>query len=62
MEEKATARERQPDVESQPIERSGGVTFHGGQVTIKGDVVGRDKIVYGDEVRGDKVLGDEDNG
>lgn len=31
----------------------------GGDVTVGGDVVGRDKIVAGDEVHGDKVLGDK---
>ncbi len=39
------------------VQRSGGVNFSGGPVTIGGDVVGRDKIVHGDQVRGDKIEG-----
>jgi hypothetical protein len=36
---------------------TGGVTIHG-DAQIHGDVTGRDKIVHGDEVRGDKIGGD----
>jgi hypothetical protein len=42
-------------------QRSGGVNFHG-PAKVSGDVVGRDKNVFGDEVRGDKVTGDKIEG
>ena len=42
-------------------ERSGGVNFYG-PANISGDTVGRDKNVYGDEIRGDKVRGDKIEG
>lgn len=41
----------EPESETHPGARSGGVEFHGdGSVTIGGDVVGRDKIVQGDDI------------
>lgn len=62
MDEKTIAPEADSGVGSQPGERSsGGVTFHG-DTEVHGDVVGRDKIVHGDEVRGDKVTGDKIDG
>ena len=43
-----------PSSEAQPDQsQEGGITFHG-TVTVHGDVVGRDKIVHGDEERGEK--------
>jgi hypothetical protein len=42
-------------------ERSGGVNFYGA-ANVGGDVVGRDKNVYGDEIQGDKVGGDKIEG
>ncbi len=40
--------------------QSGGVNVGGeANVTASGDIVGRDKIVHGDEVQGDKVAGDK---
>jgi hypothetical protein len=47
MDKKAITPEADSGVDSQAGERSGGVTFHGGQVTVGGDIVGRDKIVHG---------------
>ncbi|MBX2998773.1 MAG: caspase family protein [Caldilineaceae bacterium] len=40
---------------------TGGGAYIRGNVNVKGDLVGRDKITYGDDVRGDKVSGDKIN-
>jgi hypothetical protein len=40
---------------------TGGGAYIRGNVNVKGDFVGRDKITYGDEVRGDKIFGDKIN-
>ena len=62
MDEKTIAPEADSGVGSQAGERrSGDVTFRG-DAEVHGDVVGRDKIVHGDEVRGDKVTGDKIEG
>ena len=42
------------------VNTDGGVNISG-DVKIGGDVVGRDKVVHGDEVRGDKIGGDRIN-
>lgn len=61
----------QPEIEPEPgawaglpttstVINTGGGAFIGGSLDNRGgSFVGRDKIVYGDEVRGDKVLGDK---
>lgn len=61
----------QPEIEPEPgafaglpttstVIDTGGGAFIGGNLDNRGgSFVGRDKIVYGDEVRGDKVLGDK---
>ncbi len=61
----------QPEIEPEPgafaglsttstVINTGGGAFIGGNLDNRGgSLVGRDKIVYGDEVRGDKVLGDK---
>ncbi len=61
----------QPEIEPEPgafagisttstVINTGGGAFIGGNLDNRGgSFVGRDKIVYGDEVRGDKVLGDK---
>jgi hypothetical protein len=61
----------QPEIEPEPgafaglsttstVISTGGGAFIGGNLDNRGgSFVGRDKIVYGDEVRGDKVLGDK---
>jgi hypothetical protein len=38
---------------------TGGGAYVGGNVNTQGDFVGRDKVVHGDEVQGDKVGGDQ---
>ena len=43
---------------AQSIHTGGGAYIGGGVQITGGDFVGRDKIVHGDEVRGDKVEGD----
>ena len=43
---------------AQPIHTGGGAYIGGGVQITGGDFVGRDKIVHGHEVRGDKVEGD----
>jgi hypothetical protein len=45
-------------VDLQAGERSGGVNFYK-DAAVYGDVSGRDKIVYGDQVSGDKIRGDK---
>ncbi len=35
---------------------SGGVNVQSDQVTVSGDMLGRDKIVQGDEIKGDKIV------
>lgn len=42
------------------IERSGGVDFYG-PAQVEGDVVARDKVVHGDQVSGDKIVGHVDD-
>jgi len=61
----------QPEIEPEPgawaglpttstVTNTGGGAFIGGSLDNRGgSFVGRDKIVYGDEVHGDKVLGDK---
>lgn len=44
-------------VDLEDLERTYGTYIGGNLNTDGGEVVGRDKIVYGDEVKGDKVNG-----
>src|SRR5689334_545075 len=59
--------ERQANIQGKPDDKTaisevntGGGVYAGGDVnTGDGDFIGRDKTVHGDEVGGDKVMGDK---
>jgi len=48
--------------EARPINTGGGAYIGGNVNTGSGDLIGRDKIVHGDEVKGDKVMGHKASG